>query len=238
MKIELNKWKEVFLRNSLVALISGALFYVMWMLNATWSADMRLWKALGGAAFILLWFTVFIGPAAKLWRPISGLISWRRETGVFFALIALIHGFLVLDDWVRWGAYELLGYKYIPELETYLRSEPGFGLANIMGLLALLFGLALAATSFDRAIRFLGPSSWKWLHSFTYLVFYLAALHALYFAFVHFTPSPERVLLGQPTNYPANPLRFYYLGMLISVFLVQISAFIKTVVQYRRGKKS
>lgn len=195
---------------------------------------MRLWKAFGGATFMLLWFTVFIGPAARLWRPLTRLITWRRETGVWFVVLGLVHGYLVLDGWVRWGVWEFFGYKYIPELEMYLRSEPGFGLANLMGLVAITFALILAATSFDKAVSFLGISSWKWLHMFAYVIFYLGALHVIYFAFIHFTPSPERILLGQPTNYPVNPLRFYYLIAILSVFGAQMGAFIKTVYQQKK----
>ena len=44
-----------------------------------------------------------------------------------------------------------------------------------------------AMTSFDRAVSFLGISSWKWLHSFTYVIFYLVALHSLY---NHFLVQP------------------------------------------------
>lgn len=215
--------------------LSALLVYLVWKVNSTWGPDMRLWKAFGGATFALLWFTVFIGPAARLWRPLTKIITWRRETGIWFTVLGLTHAYLILDGWVRWGAWELLGYRYIPELEMYLRSEPGFGLANLMGLVALTFALALAATSFDKAVSFLGVSSWKWLHMFAYVIFYLAALHVVYYAFIHFTPSPERVLLGQPTNYPVNPLRFYYLAAILSVFFAQMGAFIKTVYQQRRA---
>ncbi len=234
MLLGIKSKKTVFLRHLLVAGISVLLVYLVWQVNSTWSPDMRLWKAFGGATFMLLWFTVFIGPAARLWRPLTRLITWRRETGVWFVVLGLVHGYLVLDGWVRWGVWEFFGYKYIPELEMYLRSEPGFGLANLMGLVAITFALILAATSFDKAVSFLGISSWKWLHMFAYVIFYLGALHVIYFAFIHFTPSPERILLGQPTNYPVNPLRFYYLIAILSVFGAQMGAFIKTVYQQKK----
>lgn len=234
MLLGIKSKKAIFLRHLLMVGIAMSLIYVVWRLNDTWSPDMRLWKAFGGATFALLWFTVFIGPAARLWRPLTRFITWRRETGVWFAVLGLVHGYLVLDGWVRWSLWELLGYKYIPELEMYLRSEPGFGLANLMGLVAIAFALILAATSFDKAVSFLGISSWKWLHMFAYVIFYLTALHVIYFAFIHFTPSPERVLLGQPTNYPNNPLRFYYLVAILSVLTAQIAAFVKTVYQQRK----
>ena len=196
---------------------------------------MRLWKAFGGAAFMLIWFTVFIGPVARLWQPLTRLISWRRESGIWFVLVGLVHGYLVLDGWVRWQFWEFLGYQYVAELSMYLRAEPGFGLANIMGLFALTLGLSLAATSFDKAVNFLRVSSWKWLHMFAYVIFYIGALHVIYFSFIHFSPSPQRILMGLPTNYPANPLRFYYLSAILSVFAAQTGAFIKTVYKQRKS---
>ncbi len=235
MLLGIKSKKVAFSRHLFMAGVSALLVYMVWKLNSAWSPDMRLWKAFGGATFFLLWFAVFIGPVAKLFSPLARFATWKREAGVWFTVMGLVHGYLVLDGWVRWGAWELIGYQYIPELETYLRAEPGFGLANLMGLLALVFALALAGTSFDKAVNFLGVSSWKWLHSFAYVIFYLIALHVLYFAFVHFTASPQRVLMGLPTNYPENPLRFYYLTAILSVFVVQILAFIKTVRQQRRS---
>ncbi len=229
--------KIILFRYSLIGSLSFLLIYIIWLLNSTWSPDMRLWKAFGGATFILLWFTVLIGPVAKLWKPLNKLITWRRETGVWFTILGLIHAYLILDGWVRWSAWEFFGYKYIPDLEIYLRSEPGFGLANLMGLIAIIFALALFATSFDRAVSYLGISSWKLLHMLAYLIFYIISLHVIYFAFIHYSPSPERVLLGQPTNYPKNTLRFYYLIGILSVFFTQVLAFIKTVHQQRTFAK-
>ena len=196
---------------------------------------MRLWKAFGGGSFVLLWFALFIGPAARVWQPLQRLVSFRREAGVWFFLIALVHGYLILDGWVRWSVWEFFGYQYIPETEMYMRVEPGFGLANLAGFIALTFALTLAATSFDRAVNFLGVSSWKWLHSFSYVVFYLSSIHVLYYAFIHYTPSLLRAVLGQPTNYPDNPLKFYYLAAFLSVLVVQIIAFILTVRKQRNS---
>jgi sulfoxide reductase heme-binding subunit YedZ len=113
--------------------------------------------------------------------------------------------------------------------------ESGFGLANFAGLIALTFALVLAATSFDKAVNWLGVSSWKWLHGFAYVIFYLSVVHVIYFAFIHYTPSLNRALLGQPTNYPDNPLKYYYLFAMISMLVVQIVAFIKTVRKNRQS---
>jgi len=235
MLLGIKNKKVIFLRHLLMATISVLLVYLVWWVNSTWSPDMRLWKAFGGASFALLWFTVFIGPIARLWDPLTRFITWRRESGIWFVLIGLIHGYLILDGWTRWKFWEFLGYQYVAELSMYLRAEPGFGLANLMGLFALILGLILLATSFDKAVGFLGISSWKWINMFAYVIFYMGALHVVYFAFIHYTPSPQRVLMGLPTNYPLNPLRFYYLAAILSVFIAQAGAFIKTVCQQRKS---
>lgn len=229
MLLGIKDYKTVFLRYFIVTLVAGALFYLGWTLNSAWSFDMRVWKAFAVPAFFLLFFTLFVGALAKIFPSLSGLAKFRREAGVLFFLFALIHAFLILDGWVRWGFLEFFGYKFIPQIDMYLRSEPGFGLANMMGLLALLIALPLTLTSFDKAVSFLSVSSWKAIHIFAYVIFYLVSLHALYFAFIHYSPSPERVLLQMPTGYPENPLRYFYLTAFLAVFLTQIAAIVKTV---------
>ncbi len=47
----------------------------------------------------------------------------------------------------------------------------------LVGFLSLVLLTALAATSFNRAIRFLGARRWQWLHRLVYLVAGLAVLH-------------------------------------------------------------
>ena len=210
MLLGIKSAEAIFFRHLGVAFIGLLLAGFVWQANDTWSPDMRLWKSLGGASFSLLWFAVFIGPAARIWQPLQRLISFRREVGVWFFLIAFLHGYLILD-------------------------ESGFGLANLAGLMALTFAFTLATTSFDRAVNFLGVSSWKWLHSFSYVVFYLSVIHVLYFAFIHYTPSLLRAVLSQPTNYPDNPLKFYYLAAFLSVLLLQVIAFIVTVRKQRKS---
>jgi len=190
---------------------------------------MRLWKAFGGVSLFLLWFSVFVGPASVVFLPFQRLVSYRRETGIWFFVMALVHGYLILDGWVRFSVWQFFGYQYIPQAEMYLRVESGFGMANLAGLIALVLALMLCATSCDRAVKFLGISSWKWLHTLTYAVFYLAVIHVVYFAFIHYTPSLVRVMQGAPTAYPGNPLKYYYLFMFTSVVIVQVLAFIKIV---------
>lgn len=59
----------------------------------------------------------------------------------------------------------------------------GYSLANLVGLVALVWAVFLAVTSFNRVITFLGLNIWKWVHSFTYTAFYLTVAHIVYFQF-------------------------------------------------------
>ena len=235
MLLGIKSTQTVIARHVAFAMISVLLVALVWQVNSTWSPDMRLWKSFGGAAFFLLWFAIFIGPAALLFTPIGRLVSYRREAGIWFFVIVLIHGYLIFDGWIRWSVWEFFGYQYFAEVESYLRVESGFGLANLASFIAFCFALVLAATSSDKAVNWLGVSSWKWLHGFAYVIFYLVVVHVVYFAFIHYTPSLNRTLLGQPTNYPDNPLKYYYLFAMISVLLVQIAAFIMTVRRQRNA---
>jgi methionine sulfoxide reductase heme-binding subunit len=230
----IKSWTSVALRHLVVGSIAVAVVSLGWQVHSEWDPDMRLWKAFGVGSFFMIWCVVVIGPATKLIPPLTRIITWRRECGVWFTLIALVHGYLILSGWVQWDLRELMGYEYVEELEMWLRFEPGFGLANLMGLVALLFAVILASTSFDRAVSFLGISSWKWLHNFTYVIFYIVALHAIYFAFIHYSPSPHRIMMGLSAFYPANLLRFAYLAMIGSVVVAQSAAFIVTVRSRRR----
>jgi methionine sulfoxide reductase heme-binding subunit len=234
MLLGIKDTREIVLRHLVVAVVSAGLVYLGWWVHSGWESEMRLWKSFGVASFVLVWVAAIIGPAARLVPPLMRFLTWRREFGIWFTIVAVVHGYLIWDGWARWDLRELLGYQYVEDVEMYMRFEPGFGLANLMGLVALLFALVLAATSFDRAVSFLGISSWKWLHSFMYAIFYIVALHSLYFAFIHYSPAPHRLLLGMPWMYPENTLRFVYLAMTLSVFGAQVAAFVRTVRRQRR----
>jgi sulfoxide reductase heme-binding subunit YedZ len=219
--------KIILAKHGLVAIVTLLLLAVVWQVNETWSPDMRLWKAFGGASFFLLWFALVLGPLAVLFTFATKLLPLRREIGIWFFLLSAVHGYLILDGWVRWSLWEFFGYQYFAEVDMYLRVESGFGVANLAGTIALFFAFLLAATSFQRVIDRIGIRSWKWLHMFVYVIFFLSAVHVVYYAFMHFDPSLNRVVLGLPTEYPENPLRYWYLWALLSVIGLQAWSFFK-----------
>lgn len=210
------------LRNVVLAVGTLALVWVFWRSRMQWSADMRLWKAVGDAAVVLLFLSLAMGPAGRLWRPAAAALPWRRAVGIWSALAALAHFGLVFWGWVQFDVGRLLGYEFVPQLGRTARLEPGFGLANLIGLVALVWMLVMAATSFDAAVRRLGPSAWKWLHTSAYAVFYLVALHTLYFLFMHYTLSFHK---NVP---PPDWFRFPMLAFTLTVLALQLAAFFVT----------
>ena len=215
-------------RHAVVFLLAGVLLLAFWASRPEWSPEMRLWRAVGDAAVMLLFASLTIGPLARLWGPAGRLLVWRRQIGIWAAIVAGIHAVLVLDGWALWSVRRLLGYEMIPQLGREARMEPGFGLANLIGLVALTWLLVLLATSSDRALRFLGPPAWKWVHHGSYVVFYLVMLHSTYFLFMHYTLSFHR----PPA--PANWFRWPLLVTGLLVLLVQWLSFWRTA---RRRRK-
>ena len=215
-------WATV-LHHAVVATVAALLVVGFWLSRMEWSPDMRLWRAVGDSAVVLLFVSLALGPAARLFRPVGRWLPWRRQFGVWAGVASVIHSFLVIDGWARWSVDRFLGYEFVPQLQREVRLEPGFGLANLIGLVALAWMLLLLATSSDRALRFLGPAAWKWLHNGAYVVFYLAVIHAAYFLFMHYTLSFHR---APP---PENWFRFPLLFAGLTVLALQWAAFVQTV---------
>lgn len=176
-------------RHVIMAMCSAGLVWFFWWTRSNWVGEMRLWKAVGDASYVLLLATLALGPLTKLIPSTRPWLRWRRQIGIWFALTATLHGVLILNGWARWSLRRFLGYEFIPQLEREARLEPGFGLANIIGSVALLLALILLATSSDRALRFLGRPSWTWLHRLAQTILVLSLLHGSYFLFIHYTPS-------------------------------------------------
>lgn len=226
----LGGWQAMLIRHVVVAGLTVVLLLTFWWSRMEWDPDMRLWRAFGDAAIVLLFASLVLGPLAKFSTRAGRALPWRRQLGVWSALAAITHAFLVIDGWAQWSVRRFLGYEFVPQLGREVRLEPGFGLANLIGLVALIWMAVLLATSSDRAMRFLGPAAWKWLHGGAYVVFYLAVLHAAYFLLLHYTLSFHRM--------PPEPnwFRFPLLALGAMVLLLQWTAFGYTV-RRRRSRQ-
>lgn len=189
---------------------------------------MRLWKAFGDAGYLFLTFALAIGPLSKLKNGTKFLIPWRREVGIWAASLAITHGILIVDGWIKWDVAKFFGYEFIPQLGRLARLEPGFGLANLIGFVAFLWIAVLAITSSDRIMKFLGVQSWKWLHTGSYIVFYLTSIHTSYFLFMHYTESFHREIA------PQSVFIMPFIASASAVLVLQFSAYVKMISTRKR----
>lgn len=218
-------------RHAFTGLLSLLIAGAFWLSRMEWSPEHRLWRALGDTSYVLLVLALLIGPLARLWPATNRALPWRREVGIWSGLLALTHTFVTLDGWIRWDIQRLFGYEFVPQLERYARLEPGFGLANAVGFVALFLMIVLTATSTAWAVDVLGPSAWKWLQYGSYTVFYLAALHGFYFLFIHFTDSFHRGPAPEPSWF-----QLPFLAITLTVPALQMAAFARTVARRRQAE--
>ncbi|NNL58391.1 MAG: hypothetical protein HKP31_02855, partial [Nitrosopumilus sp.] len=137
-------------RHLFIGSIAIFLTFVFWLAHFEWHDEMRLWRAFGDAGYALLFVTLIIGPLIKLSSRFTFLLTWRREIGIWFAVLAVTHGLLIAHGWANWDVAKFFGYEFIPQLGRIARIEPGFGLANTLGFVAFLWIVILAFTSSDR----------------------------------------------------------------------------------------
>jgi len=100
----------------------------------------------------------------RAWTNQPALARFRRMLGLFAFFYALLHFFAYA--WLDMGL----------DLATIAGDIPKRPFA-LVGFLALLLMLPLAATSFNRAIKALGAARWQALHRTVYAIALLALLH-------------------------------------------------------------
>ena len=100
-------------------------------------------------------------------RQISGWVAvarWRRMLGLYAFFYGLLH--FLCYAWLDMGF----------DIADILRDIPKRPFV-LVGTLALLLMLPLAATSFNRAVKALGAARWRKLHRLAYGVALLGLLH-------------------------------------------------------------
>lgn len=221
--------KNIWIRNIIVGFLSLFIGYLFFISRPEWSFEHRFWRAIGDVGFILLIFILIIGPLVKIFpKQFVRFLSWRKELGIWMAFAAFLHTFLILKDWIQWDYMRFFGFQYVPQAGQYVSIEPGFGMANLIGLIGLFFITLLFVTSSNKAIQFLGPKSWKFLHYSVNIIFYLVFLHVFYFLFIHYSLTPFKPA--------ANPDWFRYPFLFISSLVptFQTWAFVKVVKQNKK----
>lgn len=120
-------------------------------------------RALGDWTLRFLCIVLAVTPLRVLTGP-PALARFRRMLGLFVFFYAVLHmlSYAWFDMGLDWG-----------EIVRDIPKRPFI----LVGFLALLLLTALAATSFNRAIRWLGGARWRALHRAVYAVAALAVLH-------------------------------------------------------------
>lgn len=113
-----------------------------------------------------LMFTLAVTPLRRL-SGLSWLARFRRMLGLFAFFYGLLHLFtyLYLDQFFQWG-----------EILADIPKRPFI----TVGFASLVMMVPLAATSFDRMMRWMGGRRWKNLHRLVYAVALGGVIHFLW----------------------------------------------------------
>lgn len=211
--------------------IAAGLVYAFGAVHGQWS-DMHRWnKAAADASLLLLTFTMAAGPAARLWPTLRRLLTFRRELGIYSVLLALVHTVIILDGWVEWDLLRLAGFALHPELGRYVMVQHGFGLANLIGIVALGYGAVLMITSNDRTVRFLTGPVWKFLQTGSYVLWALVVVHTAYFLFMHFLD------FHRPLPDP-NPLQWAFVALVMLIIALRLAASVQSWQHRRKASRA
>lgn len=89
-------------RHTVVIILSLILTYLFFLSRSEWH-PMHAWnRAFADTSLVLLVVIIAMGPLSRLVQSIRPLLQWRRELGIWAAVTALIHIYIILDGWVMW----------------------------------------------------------------------------------------------------------------------------------------
>lgn len=162
----------------LASLALAALLVWAFAVLRTDLSEMHQWnRAFGDASLVMIAVVMALGPFSRLWRRATGALTWRRELGIWGFLAGLVHAGFILFGWVDLEWQRLFGFEFHPQLLRYVMFDKGFGLANVIGILALIYSLVLALTSNDVSQRWLGMSFWKHIQTGAYILWTTLIAH-------------------------------------------------------------
>lgn len=139
------------------------LFYGAWANTLGANPAEALIRSTGDWTLRFLCVTLVVTPLRQ-WTGLAVLLRFRRMLGLFAFFYACLH-FL---------AYGWLDKSLdLAEILKDIAKRP----LILVGSLALLLLIPLAATSFNRAIRSLGAKRWQALHRAVYAIVLLGLLH-------------------------------------------------------------
>jgi methionine sulfoxide reductase heme-binding subunit len=194
-------WKSPWYPGLVFTLSLLPLLYLVWKWQRN---DLGINSIEYVSRFLGLWtlrfllMTLAVTPLRRL-PSMGGLIKIRRMLGLFTFFYGCIHGWHYFAIDAQWNR------QVITEDLTYRRFF-------IAGFSALVLMVPLAATSFDRAIRWMGGRRWTLLHRLIYVSGILAVVHYWWQA---------KTIVAGPVDYAAV-LLVLFLARILWVVLARI----------------
>ena len=162
--------KQLLLRPVAKAILFGVcLLPFAWLFYGAWSNQLgvnpaeTLIRSTGDWVLRFLCITLAVTPLRQ-WTATPALARFRRMLGLFAFFYLVLH--FLSYAWLDMGFDPQAIAKDIPKRPFAL-----------VGFLAFLLMMPLAATSFNRAIKALGAARWKTLHKLVYAIVLLGLLH-------------------------------------------------------------
>ncbi|WP_163537309.1 hypothetical protein [Gracilibacillus sp. YIM 98692] len=197
-------------------------FLVVLYLNAFggFGFNIHSWnRSFANASVVLYAVTLAIGPLARLWQSATQALVWRREMGIWATIAAAIHIGIFWEGAYGWSGWRSFFYPGRGEADTLIGGG-AINIANVVGLVALVYAIVLAITSNDASQRLL-KSGWSWIQKRSTTMWFLVLLHTWLFAYY---------IEGFVFTINTLWISFW------TVLLLQTAAFIKTV-WFRRRKR-
>lgn len=183
---------------------------------------MHAWnRAVANVSLLYLMVIIILGPLTRLFPRLNIILSWRRVLGIWSGITAIAHIIIIFDGWIEWDLLRLF-YIFTPFGGEWVL-HPGFALANIIGIIGLIYYLLLMITSNNKTMKILGRKSWDFIQKRTNTLYLLVIIHTFYFLFLHNTKNN-------------NWLQIPFIILVLAIVLLQLISFAFTV--YKEKKSS
>ena len=210
---------RVIKRNFLIGSVTFLLIYLSFLSRSEW-VPMHAWnRAYADVSFFLLVLTLMIGPLSKFSKYFYRFRSWRRELGIWCAITATLHVYVLFEGWFQWELIRLI--IGVNQDSGRLTFDPGFTISNLLGLISLVYVLLLALISNKAAVKFLGKPAWDYLQQKSNTLYVLVVTHTTFFLFIFRLESK-------------NWVEIPFIVIVSVLFILQLSSFIKTVYKNKR----
>jgi DMSO/TMAO reductase YedYZ heme-binding membrane subunit/nitrite reductase/ring-hydroxylating ferredoxin subunit len=161
------------------------------LFNPQYTFETMLIRSSSTLALLLLHVILAIGPLCRINKKFLPLLYNRRHLGVTMFMVALVHSSFSMLQFHALGSVNPFVSLFISNTQFNSISQFPF---QALGFLALIILFLMAATSHDFWLHNLSPKTWKTLHMFVYLAYFLIVLHVM-LGVVQYETHPVFVVL-------------------------------------------